>query len=859
MKKCYLLVEFPYPSGDGLHVGHPRPYIAMDIIARKRRRQGYDVLFPMGWDAFGLPTENYAVKTGIHPKIITKQNTDKFRAQMKALNLSFDWDREINTSDPSYYKWTQWIFLQMYKKGLAYKKKMPINWCPVCKVGLANEEVVDGKHERCGTIVEQKEKEQWMLAITKYADRLYSDLDKVDYLPEIKLQQRNWIGPSEGAEIEFEVRPTPGPLPKGEGGKFGYQTANPKTWAALQEKALEMRQKPTEAEEKIWQVLRDNSTGCHFRRQHVIGNFIVDFVCLEKSLVIEVDGDIHDIEKERDDERTSYLNEAGFKVLRFKNNEVLKNTEVVFGKIKQTLQALPFGEGRGGAELGGLIKVFTTRPDTIFGVTFLAVPGKEDRFTNQYAVNPATGEEIPIWEAQYVMGDYGSGAVMGVPAHDERDLEFAKKYNLPIVDKPLVDIKEIVKKVDGKWVTRYKLRDWVFSRQRYWGEPIPIIYCDKCGEQPVPEEELPVVLPDVPDFKPRDDGQSPVANVTDWVNTKCPKCGGPARRETDVMPNWAGSSWYYLRYCDPHNDKELASMEKLKYWLTVDPVRSRARAQGASSKDRGAATSNGVDWYNGGMEHVTLHLLYSRFWHKFLFDIGVVPTDEPYARRTAHGLILGENGEKMSKSRGNVVNPDDMITRFGADALRLYEMFMGPFDQAIPWSTDGLVGTKRFLEKAERLKNKMADVENKKLESLVHKTIKQVSEDIEKMKFNTAVSAMMILANEMDRYDQIPHSTYHTLLSILSVFAPGITGAVRDEPWPTWDEEKIKSEKVVIAIQINGKTRDQIEVDAGASEDEVRNMALQRSKLADVVPARVVYVPNRLINIVTQLDPNRRV
>ncbi|MBI2099906.1 MAG: leucine--tRNA ligase [Candidatus Vogelbacteria bacterium] len=713
--KYYPLVEFPYPSGEGLHVGHIRSYTAMDIIARKRRAEGYNVLYPIGWDAFGLPTENYALKTGTPPQVVTKQNTDNFRRQIQMLGLSFDWSREINTTDPNYYKWTQWIFLQLFKHGLAYKKKLTVNWCPKDKIVLANEEVVDGKCERCGTAVVEREKEQWLLAITKYADRLDRDLDLVDYLPQIKTQQRNWIGRSEGAVIKFDD-----------------------------------------------------------------------------------------------------------------------------------------------------VEVFTTRPETIFGATFIAVAGKEDRFTDRYVINPATGEPIPVWEAEYVLGDVGTGAIMGVPAHDERDFEFAKKHGLAITDKPLIDREEAIKKFGQSKVT-YKLRDWVFSRQRYWGEPIPIVFCEKparpdgrlggCGPVPVPEEQLPVILPEVERYQPTETGESPLANITDWVNTKCPKCGGRARRETDTMPNWAGSSWYYIAYCISENlkseapiSKQIQSPEiqnKIKYWLPVD-------------------------WYNGGMEHTTLHLLYSRFWHKFLFDIAVVPTPEPYAKRTAHGLILAADGEKMSKSKGNVINPDEIVERYGADTLRVYEMFLGPFDQSVAWSTASIIGPRRFLEKVWRLSAKLQnskgrtlkDAQGSTLGSLLNQTIKKVSDDIEAMKFNTAVSSLMILVNTMEELP-ITQADYETLLKLLAPFAPhiaeelwhnfGYPNSIHLETWPRYDAAKITTQKRVIIVQVNGVRRDTLTVTGEPDEKEMKILALKSEKVTKWLsgaPQKVFYVSGRLINLV---------
>jgi leucyl-tRNA synthetase len=706
--KCYTLIEFPYPSGDGLHVGHPRPYIGMDIVSRKRRMEGFNVLFPIGWDAFGLPTENYAIKTGRHPAEITKENSDTFRRQIQSLGISFDWSREINTTDPKYYKWTQWLFLKFLEHGLAYKAKIPINWCPKDKIGLANEEVVDGKCERCGTEVEQKEKEQWMLAITKYADKLLEGLDEVDYPERVKAQQRNWIGKSEGAEIEFPMTNDQGP-----------------------------------------------------------------------------------------------------------------------------------------------IKVFTTRPDTIRGATFLVKAGKEDKFTGEYAVNPATKEEIPIWEAEYVFADYGTGAIMGVPADDERDRFFAEKYNLPIVE----NYEKAGFEEFGKKVTKFKLRDWVFSRQRYWGEPIPVIHCDACGIVPLPESELPLTLPEVENYMPTDTGESPLAAIESWVNTSCPKCGGAAKRETDTMPNWAGSSWYFLRYTDPFNDKEFASKEKLNYWMPVD-------------------------WYNGGMEHTTLHLLYSRFWNKFLFDIGLVPTSEPYKKRTSHGMILAEGGQKMSKSLGNVINPDSIVEQFGADTLRVYEMFMGPFEQAIAWSEDALVGPRRFLEKVWKLKEKMrlpfessSDVSsgehgqnflNEAASSLIHQTIKKVSEDIENMRFNTAISTLMIYVNNLDKRETVSQVELETLLLLLAPFAPHMTeemweslghkNSIHRESWPEYDASKLVSGEVVIVVQVNGKVRAKFAAGSGIIEGEAVAEALKLPEVAkwigDKNVTKCIYVPGKLVNIV---------
>jgi leucyl-tRNA synthetase len=846
-KKFYALVEFPYPSGEGVHVGHVRGYTAMDVVARKRRAEGYEVLYPMGWDAFGLPTENYALKTGLPPQLITKRNTTRYRKQLQSLGFSFDWSREINTTDPNYYRFTQWLFLQFFKRGLAYKAKVPINWCPKDKIGLANEEVIDGKCERCGTVVEMRDKEQWMLAITKYADRLDRELDLVDYPESIKTQQRNWIGRSEGVEIGFKIiNPTPPPLPEGEG-EFGYQTTDPKTWLVLQEKVKEMRQSPTRAEDLLWQAVRNNLSGCHFRRQHIIGKFIVDFVCLEKKLVVEVDGDIHDFQKESDQERTNFLEQKGFKVIRFKNEKVIGNGVLVVAEINEALEALSFGEGWGGVDS---IKVFTTRPETIFGATFIARHGKTDRFTGEYAINPANQEKLPIWEAEYVMGDVGTGVIMGVPAHDERDLAFAKKHNLSLVDKPLVDKDEIIKLVGGKKVTTYKLRDWVFSRQRYWGEPIPLIYCQKCNEWwSVPDKDLPVELPKIKKYQPTDNGESPLASVGSWVKAKCPKCGGPARRETDTMPNWAGSSWYYIAYLmsEKIKTKNLKfSTFNLKHWLPVD-------------------------WYNGGTEHTTLHLLYSRFWHKVLNDLKLVPGKEPYQKRTSHGFILAQNGEKMSKSRGNVVNPDDIVRRFGADTLRVYEMFMGPFDQAISWNEDGLIGSRRFLERVWKLvqsakrKTCLTVGQAKNFESpLLNQTIKKVGDDIEQMKFNTAISSLMILLNSLEKESAVSIATMKVFLKLLSPFAPHLT----DELWHELGEKKsihlapwsreLKTQnskiKVRIVIQINGKVRDILEVENDLSEKELTGLAMNQPKVKIWINGKsiqkTIFIPNRLINFV---------
>jgi leucyl-tRNA synthetase len=702
--------------------------------------QGYNVLYPIGWDAFGLPTENYAIKTGIAPAIVTKKNTDNFRKQLQSLGFSFDWSREVNTTDPKYYKWTQWIFLQFLKHDLAYKAKMAINWCPKDKIGLANEEVVNGCCERCGTPVEKREKEQWMLAITKYADRLDTDLDTVDYLDRVKIQQRNWIGKSEGAEIDFTI------------------------------------QSKTSVEEKVKVFTTRPDT--IFGATYVV-------LAPEHSIV------------------------SGLKFQISNWKEVEKYIEQVKNKPEEDRTAV--GKNKTGIELKGL-----------------------------KAINPATKEKIPVWIADYVLSTYGTGAIMAVPADDKRDEEFATKFNLPIIKNyTRAGFNDF-----GKKVIKYKLRDWVFSRQRYWGEPIPVVHCEKCGVVPLPEKDLPLVLPKVDKYQPTDTGESPLASITKWVNIKCPKCKCPAKRETDTMPNWAGSSWYFLRYADAKNSKAFADPKKLKYWMPVD-------------------------WYNGGMEHTTLHLLYSRFWNKFLFDIGVVPTSEPYTKRTSHGLILAKGGEKMSKSKGNVVNPDKIVEMFGADTLRAYEMFMGPFDQAIEWGEDNIVGVRRFLEKVWKLQLKVKSEKlkvntNANFESLLHRTIKKVGDDIESMSFNTAVSAMMILVNEFEKQESIAKKDFEMFLKILSPFAPHITEEIWHtlgnktllvaEKWPTADQSKMTETEVKIVIQVNSKVRDTFVTTPGITENDlvaqVKGLPAVDKWLSGKEIKKVVYVPNKLINFV---------
>ena len=770
--KYYALVEFPYPSGQGFHVGHPRPYTALDIVARKRRMQGYNVLYPMGWDAFGLPTENYAIKNKIHPKIVTENNVKHFKDQLHSLGYSFDWDREINTTDPKYYKWTQWIFLKLFKAGLAYKKEMPINWCTSCKVGLANEEVVNGVCERCGAPVVRKVKSEWMLKITDYADKLIEGLNDVDYIERVKVSQKNWIGRSTGAEVDFQI-------------------------------------KDTEDKLRIYTTRCDTLFGVTY-------------------MVVSPEH--------------PYLD---------KYKDQIKNWEEIVAYREQASRKSDF-----------------ERAELAKDKTGVAIDGLT-------AINPVNGKEVPIWVSDYVLMSYGTGAIMAVPAHDERDWEFAKKFHLPIIQVVAkngeeVDVNEaaftdvatgvlinsdflnglevkdakekMIKFLEEKGIgqakTNYKLRDWVFSRQRYWGEPIPIVHCDKCGYVPIDESELPLLLPEVESYMPTDNGESPLAAMTDWVNTTCPCCGGPAKRETDTMPQWAGSSWYFLRYTDPHNDKALASPEALKYWLPVD-------------------------WYNGGMEHTTLHLLYSRFWHKFLYDQGVVPTPEPYQKRTSHGMILGENGEKMSKSRGNVVNPDDIVQEYGADTLRTYEMFIGAFDLAASWSEDGVKGCRRFLDRVWKLQDLMTDEEgySKDLETKMHQTIKKVSNDFENLKYNTAIAAMMTLLNDFYKKGSITRGELKTLIILLNPVAPHITeemwqiigceGRVYQQTWPEFDEAKTVESSVEIAVQINGKVKGTL----GIQKDDPKDQVIAKAKevIADKLTGNIVkeiYVPGRLVNIV---------
>lgn len=769
--KFYALIEFPYPSGRGLHVGHPRSYTAMDIIARKRRLDGYNVLYPIGWDAFGLPTENYAIANKIHPRVATDENISNFKRQLKSIGFSFDWSREIDTTDPGYYKWTQYIFLKFFEKGLAYKTQLPINWCTSCKVGLANEEVVNGVCERCGSEVVKREKEQWMLKITEYAEKLIKDLDLVDYIQRAKIQQVNWIGKSVGAELDFKIKDS--------------------------EDAL-----------TVFTTRPDTLYGATYM-----------VVAPEHPMIKHMHDRITNI-----DEVHAYQDEA-------RKKSDFERTQLVKEKT--------------GVELKGI-----------------------------RAINPVNNEEIPVWISDYVMMGYGTGAIMAVPGHDTRDYEFATKFNIPITevisggdlsveahtgDGLLVNsgilnglnVKDAIAKMIahleenkiGVAKTNYKLRDWVFSRQRYWGEPIPIVHCDCCGQVAVPFEQLPVTLPEVESYEPTENGESPLAAMDEWVNTTCPKCGKAAKRETDTMPQWAGSSWYFLRYIDPENDEAFASEEALKYWLPID-------------------------WYNGGMEHTTLHLLYSRFWHKFLYDIGAVPTPEPYQKRTSHGMILGENNEKMSKSRGNVVNPDDIIDEFGADTLRTYEMFIGDFEKSVSWSSNAVKGCKRFLDRVWKLSDilEAGDTYSKELNTPMNKTIQKVTFDVENMKFNTAIAAMMAFINDVSSNGKINHAEYKTLLVLLNPVAPHITeelwemcgfeGTLREQPWPTHDEHALIEDEIEIVLQINGKVRDKMVVDRNISKEDMEKMVHESEKIKTFTEGKnivkVIVVPQKLVNVVVK-------
>ena len=771
--KIYLLIEFPYPSGKGLHVGHPRPYTALDIVARKRRLVGFNVLYPIGWDAFGLPTENYAIKNKIHPREVTKTNVAKFKSQLQSLGFSFDWSREINTTDKEYYKWTQWIFIQLFKKGLAYKKEFPINWCPSCKVGLANEEVINNNCERCGGAVHKKVKNQWMLKITEYADRLIDDLDDLDYIERVKTQQKNWIGRSYGMELDFQI--------KG----------------------------------------RDKSLKVYTTRPDTLYGATYMVIAPEHQLIESFKESITNY-----DQLIKYKEEAALK-------SDIERTELVKDK------------------------------------TGIKIEGIE-------AVNPINGKAIPIFISDYVLITYGTGAIMAVPAHDTRDYDFAKAFDLPIIEvvaggnieveaftdcedgiminSPLINglkVTEAKEKISdylekegiGKRTKNFKLRDWVFSRQRYWGEPIPLVYCDDCGWVPIEEKDLPLELPDVESYEPTDNGESPLASIEDFVNTSCPKCGGKAIRETDTMPQWAGSSWYFLRYADPKNDQALASQENLNYFIPVD-------------------------WYNGGMEHTTLHLLYSRFWHKFLYDIGVVASKEPYIKRTSHGMILGENGEKMSKSRGNVVNPDEIIEEFGADTLRMYEMFIGDFEKSVPWSQNGVKGCRRFLDKVYRLPEILTEDDSYSTDQEVniHKCIKKVSHDYENLKYNTAISALMELLNTLNHKGSITKGELKTFLQLLNPVAPHITedmwlelsfgGMLNESKWPEYDESKTIDDVIDLPVQINGKLRGTIRVSRTATVEEAKSLALKDALLAASLEGKTIvkeiFIAGKIFNLVVK-------
>ena len=771
--KYYTLIEFPYPSGQGLHVGHPRPYTALDIVARKKRMQGYNVLHPIGWDAFGLPTENYAIKNHVHPAEVTKKNIDHFRAQLQMLGFSFDYDREVDTTDPNYYKWTQWIFLQMFKRGLAYKSNMPVNWCTGCKCVLANEEVVDGVCERCGSPVVHRQQSQWMLKITAYAQKLLDGLDDVDFIDRVKISQRNWIGRSEGSEVDFQLEGTQDKL-------------------------------------RVFTTRVDTLFGATY-------------------MVLSPEHPY--IEKYKD---------------QINNYDALMEYRAA-AQRKSDFERTEINKDKTGVEIDGL-----------------------------RAINPMTGKSIPIWISDYVLMTYGTGAIMAVPAHDERDWDFAKKFGLPIVEvvaggknvqeecypdvatgtmvnsgfmngmtvaeAKKAAIEYAIEHGFGERKINYKLRDWVFARQRYWGEPIPIVHCPKCGMVPLDEKDLPLLLPDIKNYEPTETGESPLSKITDWVNCKCPQCGGDAKRETDTMPQWAGSSWYFLRYCDPKNDMALASKEALQYWMPVD-------------------------WYNGGMEHTTLHLLYSRFWNQFLYDIGVSPVSEPYKKRTSHGMVLGTDGQKMSKSRGNVINPDEMVDLLGADAFRMYEMFMGAFDQAIPWSTTGAVGCRKFIERVWRLQGILTDDEglSDDMKASVHATIKKVSEGFDGMKFNTAIAQMMTLVNELVKKGSVTRGEYKALLLLLNPVAPHVTEEIWEmngfgapiytQPWPEYDEAAMVKDEVEIAIQINGKIRGRIMVPANLTREDADTLR----EHPDVVKAvgdkqivKFIFVPGRLLNIVVK-------
>lgn len=990
LKPYYVLDMFPYPSGAGLHVGHPRGYIASDVFARMKRMQGYNVLHPMGYDAFGLPAEQFAVQNKIHPRQAVEKNVKTFRSQLEKIGFSYDWDRQVNTTDPEYYRWTQWIFLQIYnsyydtkkdkacsisdlvaqfeksgntkvsavcdadtktftakewksfseieqqkilmKYRLAYEGYAEVNWCPEMGTVLANDEIVDGPNgpvsERGGFPVEKKQMRQWFMRITAYADRLIAGLETIDWPESIKEIQKNWIGKSEGSEIDFEIRTNPSPtLPQGKGAAPGYLTTDAKTYAKLKQQAVEMRESPTQAESILWDKLKGNKIRDHFRQQHIIGPFIADFVCLKKMLIVEVDGDVHDGLTVRDQERTSILESLGYRVIRFSNDEAINNTQKVIEKISDELARLPSlgeGSGMGCSEELGTITVFTTRADTLFGVTYVVLAPEHplvselksqitnwdevskylDQVKNKseiertdakkektgiclqgvFAVNPANGEQVPVWVADYVLVNYGTGAVMGVPMHDDRDHEFATRYNLPITDNPLADLKEITEKVGGKLVTKYKFRDAIFARQRYWGEPIPLVHEQDGTISEVSLKNLPLELPNVKSYAPAGNGESPLATVKSWVN---------AGYETNTMPGWAGSSWYFLRYTDPKNKKAIASDDELDYWFcNPSPQPSSQREEGAPFPlGRTGDGSGGVDMYVGGAEHATGHLLYSRFWHKFLKDIGQVATEEPFKALRNQGMIGGADGRKMSKRYGNVVNPDDVVAQFGADSLRVFEMFLGPFESHLPWSTDGIIGSRRFIEKVWRLAERIpprprkasatppykgGDTSNNGYLKTLHKTIKKVTEDIQTFSFNTAISSMMICANEFEKSETIHPEDFKKFLQILAPFAPHVTeelwtlstivervgtagdrvrtASIHHAPWPQYDPNLIIDDSIKMGIQVNGKVRAEIELALDVIEADVKNMVLQIPDIMKWIDGKAIkkfiYIPKKIISIV---------
>jgi leucyl-tRNA synthetase len=914
--KFYCLDFFPYPSSEGLHVGHPEGYIASDIMSRYKRMKGFNVLHPMGWDAFGLPAEQYAFKTGIHPRITTQKSIDNFKRQLNLIGFSYDWEREIATMDPGYYKWTQWIFIQLYKKGLAYEAEVPVNWCPELGTVLANEEVPE-QIEKGYTVVRRPMK-QWMLKITAYAERLLNDLDLLDWPESTKEMQKNWIGKSKGAKVTFHLTLA---LSEGEGTKTipRYMTTNAETWSTSKSKAKGMRRNPTEAEERLWEYIRNNKLGYKFRRQHAIDRFIVDFVCIEKKLVLEIDGKMHELTVQEDEERTQIINQSGFRVIRFKNDEVLFNLEGVIDKIVNELKNNPsplsFGEG------WGEVNVFTTRPDTLWGATYMVLApehplvevittkehvdevgkykeeiknktdiertaiekDKTGVFTGAYAINPVNNKEIPIWISDYVLMGYGTGAIMAVPGHDQRDWEFATKYHIPIIEvvkgggvkkeayteegiavnsdfinglkteeAKKKTIQWLEEKGLGKAAVQYKLRDWLFSRQRYWGEPFPVIHLDDGTIKLIDENDLPVTLPEIDSYKHAGTGESPLASIESWVNTIDKETGKPAKRETNTMPQWAGSCWYYLRYLDPHNDKEIVNKEIEKYWMPVD-------------------------LYLGGAEHAVLHLLYARFWHKVLYDLGCVSTPEPFMRLYHQGMILGDDSNKMSKSRGNVVNPDDIVNRFGADSLRLFEMFLGPLSATKPWSTRGIEGVFRFLNRVWRfyvddegnLNPAIQDITpSKDVDILINKTIKEITDDVEdkELKFNTCVSEMMIFVNEISKQDKMPRSVMEKFVKLMAPFAPhiaeelwnklGHSETITYQNWPTYDSNKLKKDIVTIVGQINGKVRSKLEIEINLSDEEVLRKFKSDEKIKKYIDGKEIVkeivIKNKLVNIVVK-------